>query len=172
MGVSIRAYGGLKPLEGFEFDGDGDVIGVDYDTYVQFYDTPYFKGRSDGVDQGVPYTYKASHNMFSASYSGYGRWREQLAKLVGYPKAFIPDYPRECHQIGAFTVAEGPFHELICFSDCEGTLGPVVCAKLAKDFAEWDERAAAQGDEDWYTAYKKFRTGFELAANTGAVGFS
>ena len=68
------------------------------------------------------------------------------------------------------------FVELIDFSDCEGTIGPIVAAKLAKDFAEHREKAAAyvakQEDGDWILRkYTDFQEAFTLAALEGAVRF-
>jgi hypothetical protein len=75
------------------------------------------------------------------------------------------------HQVGAFEVTEGPFRELLCFSDCDGVIGAQVAAKLARDFAEWDERAKALGDSWFYEKYTEWQRCFEMAADDGAVSF-
>jgi hypothetical protein len=81
--------------------------------------------------------------------------------------------------------AKGPFTELINFSGCEGYIGPVVAAKLAKDFADYQQRAeeyaANQGEPDhgsedwsgdeWLEVYNDWRRAFEMAADGGAVIF-
>lgn len=71
-----------------------------------------------------------------------------------------------------------PFFELICFSDCEGALGAEISAKLARDFAEFEERAEEHAKslgewfgEDWIYRYKAWRRAFELASENGAVCF-
>ena len=68
---------------------------------------------------------------------------------------------------------QGPFCELINFSDAEGIIGASVSAELAKDFAEFQERAASF---DWQhphfkELYQQWREAFELASDNGAVRF-
>jgi hypothetical protein len=43
----------------------------------------------------------------------------------------------------------GPFREIFWWGG-NGTMGPIASAKLAAEFAEWDERARALRDEDSY----------------------
>jgi hypothetical protein len=57
------------------------------------------------------------------------------------------------------------------FSDCEGDIGEVVAKKLAKDFADWDARAKATGDDQVYHLFGLWRKAFELASDGGAVSF-
>lgn len=64
-----------------------------------------------------------------------------------------------------------PFFELIHFADNEGVIGPVVSAKLAKDFRDNYERAKAFGDGYWLSKYEKWMAAFEMAADNGAVEF-
>ena len=64
-----------------------------------------------------------------------------------------------------------PFFELINFSDCEGILGAPVCAKLAADFAKYQERANTSHDEWWREKYAGWRRAFEMAADNGCVEF-
>lgn len=124
----------------------------------------------DELEEGVKYKREGKELKFRAgSYSGYGAWRRQLAKIIGQDINHIWENPHSYY----------PFVELINFSDCEGTIGPQTSAKLAKDFQEWDERAREFGKEEnhplpewgFYVRYKKWREAFELAANTGAVCF-
>ena len=69
-----------------------------------------------------------------------------------------------------------PFVELINFSDCEGVIGPKVAAKLAKDFADYEDRAsafAAKFKDDFFLAlYREWRRAFEWAADGGMVHFN
>ncbi|MEN9870269.1 MAG: hypothetical protein RLZZ171_1257, partial [Cyanobacteriota bacterium] len=70
---------------------------------------------------------------------------------------------------------KGPFVELINFSDCEGVIGSSLSAKLAKDFADFNDRAkktAAEYRGDWfYSLHQKWQEAFELAAQNGAISF-
>ena len=94
-------------------------------------------------------------------------------KLAGYPLTEYRGHfgkDESAHAAACWNGATGPFYELINFTDCDGTIGPEVAAKLARDFAEWDERAQVVGGE-WYEAYAEWRRCFEFAAHTGAVRF-
>jgi hypothetical protein len=73
--------------------------------------------------------------------------------------------------VACWNGAQGPFSELIHFSDCEGVIGTAVSKKLAADFAAFDEKAKAAGNERYYAKYQEWRKAFEMAANGGAVDF-
>jgi hypothetical protein len=65
----------------------------------------------------------------------------------------------------------GPFYELINFFDNEGTLGPVVAAKLAKDFADHRSKAEQVEDVFFVESYREWDKAFQMAAKQGAVEF-
>ncbi len=165
MGLDITAYRRLIPAPGADAEKD-------WERYRQFHDNHDFPGRCEGLDVSVPHMLPAmtDANMLSfraGSYGGYNAWRDILAKLAGYGSA------RGAWEASDAGRNNGPFWELINFSDCEGTIGPVVAAKLARDFAEWEDRARAanSGDDYWMKLYALWRRAFELAADGGAVDF-
>ena len=182
MVLDITAYRRVTKLDVI-FDEDGEAIDkdtgepVDYD--VRAYANHHFPGREEGVDDRAAYKAEYSMGFRAGSYGGYNAWREDLAKLAGYPKTPVDrgfGSVAEMHSGGAWGTDHGPFWELISFSDCEGTIGPVVSAKLAKDFAEWDERAkqhdeAAGLNGGLYKRFQEWRQGFEMAADGGLVDF-
>lgn len=181
MGLDISAYRRVTKLD-VNFDECGEAIDkitgelVDYD--VRVFANPHFPGREEGVEDGATYT--AQDGMsFRTGYGAHGAWREDLATLAGYPATTVDrgyGSVSEMHSGGAWSSESGPFWELINFSDCEGTIGPVVSAKLAKDFAEWDERAK-QYDQDnaldgyFYKRFQEWRQAFDMAADGGLVDF-
>lgn len=175
MGLDISAYKGIEKVD-CVFDEDGDPIDpstrqyVDYDARV--YVNPDFPGREEGVEDKGVYRAKESMGFRAGGYSGYNAWREQLAQLAGYPAAEYTQWGRTQmrYDAGAWAATRGPFWELINFSDCEGVIGPVVSAKLAKDFQEFDERARAIGGS-FYDKYQEWREAFEMAAENGMVRF-
>lgn len=181
MGLDVSAYRKLKKLDVL-FNEDGEAVSLDTrevldeDEYQKFYVSRDFPAQAADLVAGAAYGFEAAEHVWSGGYGGYGSWREELAKLACYATAVyyrIPGYAQSAvvsHTEGAFKVDSGPFHELICFTDCDGTIGPAVCAKLAKDFADWDERAKAQGGR-FYQTYASFREGFEFAADGGAIRF-
>lgn len=183
MGLDISAYRNLKPCAAPAGADTGDE---DLDFYFRRYDNDHFPGRAEGLTSEwyeLPTADADSHAFRAGSYRGYNTWREWLAKLAGYPAVLDSIEDRSGihnHSRGAWNASGGPFFELINFADNEGTIGPVVSARLAKDFAEWDERAKAAAeaaDDDaesrkwFYEKYQDWRRAFELAAENGAVDF-
>lgn len=150
MGLDVTAYRGL-------------VRAVESETTVCFYRNEAFPGRADEIEDGTAsdgpddpgtgthYTYGATHWFCAGSYSGYNRWRSALDALRGVDSA--------------------AFEELIWFSDCEGTIGTAVSAKLAADFAAYQPKADAHPDDYFRRKYAEWRHAFEMAADGGAVSF-
>jgi hypothetical protein len=147
MGLDITAYRRLQP------DPHGSIT---IDPEEQF------PGRLQGL---APRKYACSaddqFDFRAGSYSGYNAWRDELAKMAGYPSAEYVWY----------RVTKGPFLELINFSDCEGFIGPETAAKLARDFAEYQAKAEELGDY-FLGKYEDFRKACEYAADGGAIQFS
>jgi hypothetical protein len=157
MGLDITAYKNLTKVHTVTEDEDVWSEGL-----TTLYNNKDFPNRFEGVEEGVAYSCEERFGFCAGSYSGYSHWRELLAKLAGYNGANEED--------------DKPFFELINFSDCEGTIGPVVSAKLAKDFA--DHQAEAEADvmeeDEWgyfKQCYADWRKAFEMAADNGAVSF-
>lgn len=185
MGLDIRYYRNLRALPSGEGrDANGEID--DYGKYVGFFvDTKHFADRAEGILQGTVYEFQPldSGGFRAGSYSGYSSWRETLARIAGYPIAPLPpigdaDRPYAAehpHSTAAWKTPEVtralPFYELIDFSDCEGTIGPVTSAKLARDFAAYQEIADGEG-EYFRDVYANFRRAFEAAAQNGAVVFT
>lgn len=176
MGLGVSAFSKLRKLDAL-FDADGEP--VDPTTRericnaVSVYVNCDFPGRADELEDRGVYAFEGSTRFHAGSYGGYNAWREQLAKLAGYPKQDVdPAHRYREHSAAAWLgLAEGlPFVELVNFSDCEGVIGAGVAAKLARDFADFDERAAGVGDY-FYEKYREWRQAFELAADGGCVRF-
>lgn len=178
MGLDISAYENLQfalPGEGMDEDGD-----IDYSNgFFKLYINKDFYARAAGIPDGTICSGYENHHSFRAgSYSGYGSWRNMLAELAAYPLAEEEQGSRAgraTHQAGAWQTDEGPFWELINFSDCEGCIGPQVSAKLADDFMQWHEKAKAfseaKDDSYFLQKYEDFALAFKMASNNGAVSF-
>jgi hypothetical protein len=168
MGLDITAHRRLYPPTSIDPLADGCYIAENDGA---------FAARSDGIPTGCIYAGCAEEYHFRAgSYSGYNHWREQLAQLAGYPAAEDGTEPTSrfghTHSAGAWAAKSGPFWELITFSDCEGTIGPVTSAKLARDFALHQDAADAHPEECFRHLYREWRHAFELAEHGGAVVFA
>lgn len=161
MGLDITAYQHVRLLRAMtvqqanaeDYDpGDraGTLLYVDHPSRTQH----------DGMTEGVYEVSGAEYGFRAGSYGGYNGWRAALARLIGTTDEAIWADPKLA-----------PFVELIHFSDCEGFIGPQTSAKLAKDFAEWDERAAEALDQWELRVYRSFTKAFRLASADGAVQF-
>lgn len=88
----------------------------------------------------------------AGSYSGYNRWRAQLADYIyGAHPQEIWD---ECEKI---PVSEfKPFYKIICFSDCEGMLDYNVSKELFNDFKNNFEHilGVAKNNDGWGSKIK------------------
>ncbi|MDQ2139558.1 hypothetical protein RBI14_15440 [Alcaligenaceae bacterium B3P038] len=181
MGLDITAYRQLTKLD-CVFDEDGEPIDastkepLDYDLRV--YINPDFPGRADDLTPKAIYSATESIGFCAGGYGGYNAWRDSLAQLAGYPKGTYEQYGQrhESYCQACWDGAQGPFAELINFSDCEGVIGTAVSAKLAADFAKFDDQAIQHSEmsnrPDWfYPLYREWRAAFEMAADGGAVNF-
>lgn len=167
MGLDITAYRKLRKVE--------NPTEADRDENFTVYANDSFPGRAAGLeDRAVYQTTEDAFGLRAGSYGGYSWWRDELAKLAGYPQGTYEQYGKDwpSHCVACWNGATGPFSELINFSDCEGAIGPEVSAKLAKDFADFDARAKEfDPGRGWYERYCDWRKAFEMAADDGAVQF-
>lgn len=162
MGLDITYYRKATPpteqqaaaLQQFPEDDRHDAA---YDLGMHHvYINENFPGRNAGIPPHEFVAAERAGGFCAGSYSGYNRWRNQLAHLVGRQQR--SDRP-------------GPFMELTFFSDCEGVIGPVVSAKLAKDFAMYQPFADSHSDEWFRKRYAEWRAAFEAATDGGFVDF-
>jgi hypothetical protein len=127
---------------------------------------PRFRQSLRGLEEGRCYLVAGERINFRAgSYSGYNRAREAISRLAldVEPKT-VWDNPD--------AYSEGPFFELVNFSDGEGTIGPEACADLAADFEQHRDRIAPLLDEDFGAGYYAlWEQAFRLAAGSGLVDF-
>lgn len=177
MGLDITAYRKLTKLD-CVFDAEGYPIDPEtrepIENYLKVYANSDFPGREKGLEDRATYAYEDAEHVLSRGYGGYNRWRDMLAKLAGYPLTKYKGafgIESEGHAAACWQGATGPFSELINFADNEGVIGPVVAAKLARDFAEFDERAKAITEDYFYEGYCDMRRGLEMAADGGALDF-
>jgi hypothetical protein len=159
MGLDITWHSKLTKAVGNEaFDNHGELR---YDDgWFQPWVNPEFPGRADELESKAGYRSEEFGSFRAGSYSGYNRWRDDLATLAGWLNAE-----------SAWKAVDGPFWELITFSDCEGVIGAAVSAKLAKDFAEHQQKADVHPDEWFREKYADWRNAFVKASDDGCVDF-
>lgn len=179
MGLDISYYSGLKKID-CAFSDEGDPIDpktkefLDYDSFVQIYKPPDFPGMANDLDDRGVYSFEHGDDLRAGSYGGYNKWRDQLAKLVGYPLRDYQDnfgHVQQSHCVDCWSGLAGPFAELINFSDCEGVIGSDVSQKLFNDFCEHQEKVDACGDEYFIAKYAEWKKAFEVASSGGCVYF-
>jgi hypothetical protein len=168
MGLDITAYERLhlvtaKPVGEWDTGATNFSDAAYLAGRVTLYVLEPFRDRADGLVDGDYDKGGEEHGFRAGSYGGYNEWRRQLARLVDVT-------PEELWN-GGPGAKKTPFYELIHFSDCEGVIGPKTAAKLARDFAEYQERADATADAYFREAYAEWRKAFEIAAKGGAVTF-
>lgn len=172
MGLDITAYRNLTEIP-CALDRDGYPID-EPDNAVQLRADTSFKERADSIKDNAVYRYEKKMGFKAGSYSGYNQWREELSRFAGYaaePSTSTLRSGAIRHDAGAWRAESGPFWELINMSDCEGVIGPVTSAKLAKDFADYQDRADSFSDDYWRDKYAAWREAFEMASQNGAVDF-
>lgn len=157
MGLDISYHRNIQRI------GDNDYENEDLDQFNLGENHKAFPKQADYLRRGL-YRSEDCDGFGAGAYSSYNRWRDELAKMAGYKSAedawAEEDGGRD----------SGPFWELINFSDCEGHIGPITSAKLAKDFAEHEGGASVRSE--WFrTYYSQFRKAFEVAAQDGVVIF-
>ena len=166
MGLDISFYSNIgAAVDPALLDEDGEFIDwKNEDEHVRIYANDDFPERADGMTSGY-YVGESNGGFRAGSYGGYNRWRSELCVAA-----------LGCAPIDIWNgdVTEGPFYELINFSDCEGVIGPKTSAKLAKDFADWEDKIGAMvdGDVDYFMEkFRDWKMAFEAAAGSGAVCF-
>lgn len=175
MGVSINAYTNLKKADviaGEDYAID-PVTRQERPDLWRAYVNSDFPGRADEIEDRAYYAYDERVDGMDRSYGGYNLWRNELAKIAGWPEApDEADNGKRSHAASAWAATSGPFWELINFADNEGVIGGRIAAKLAKEFAEFQPKADAHPEPFFRECYDGMRRAFEAAANTGAVDFS
>lgn len=174
MGLDISAYSKLKEVDLREDVDDH----YDNDEVIIFSEFTYQLGT---LKRGSAYKTKYISSFCAGSYSGYSCWRRDLLALVSeevvddywdkynifsnYEYTEYQTYIRENKlkrilksgdEIDLINLQNKPFIELICFSDCEGYVGPEVCKKLHLDFIKYNDVAKEKMSDWYYDLYKEF----------------
>jgi hypothetical protein len=163
MGLDVSIYRNCKEVAAGLEDEDRSCFKVFASEDWPGREAPLHDGKSyqgDDLPDDAP--------DIGCGYISYSHWRNQLAEMAGYPRGSDDAAHSYCE--ACWDGAQGPFAELINFSDCEGFIGSTAAKKLAADFAEFQAKADAF---TWHRPelYGKFRRAFEIAAEDGCVQF-
>jgi hypothetical protein len=175
MGLDVSAYQQMRLIDAC-VNERGEIIdpktGNELSDTVEVWDNPDFEGRAAPLHSGNFYSYEETTEVVSHGYSGFSRWRDTLAKISGWALAEYTSFGVKgySHAASAWAATEGPFWELINFSDCEGFIGTEACKKLSGDFEKYKE-AASNEEENFYILYLRWKEGVSFAAENGALEF-
>ncbi len=169
-GLDVTAYSGLVEVPNAAVDEDGlpkakDMVRL---SPVDFPD------RFKDLKPRAIYRFEKQFEFRAGSYSGYGWWRNELAKLAGYRPTdakTVEGKMESRYDAAAWKAKSGPFWELINFSDAEGVIGPVACKKLYSDFVAYHKAAMAHPSKDFRESYADWEKALELASKNGALEF-
>ena len=106
MGLVIRAFAGLK----FSNSSDPNAPPPGYPIWIPV--NPDFPGREAPLREGW-YSVEKDEVVWLGSYTAYSAFREAIA---------LPHKPEEYWNLPE--AIAWPFHDLINFTDCDGTIGP------------------------------------------------
>src|SRR5262245_5942764 len=168
MGLDIHAASHLRYLrpmpEGADYhrleeevNAQGNSLNEAY--FLLFPNDEGWEEQLGGMEPGL-YEYTLDthqHHFRGGSYGAYNEWRDRLSR-------YALDVPPK-----AKWDAGRPFVELINFTDCDGSIGTRVAAKLAADFhthaAEFERFVTGAVDADGCLyLYRAFATAFDLAS--------
>jgi hypothetical protein len=171
MGVSIRAYNNIRKSDYVLPEDEEDTP----DGIVKLVALARWPRQSAGiVDQGM-YSYATMISERIGSYPGYSSFRNLLAQIAEYSLLDDDRYP---YQAAACYASEGPFQELLSFSDCSGTINNEVVVKLLADFRKYEKEIAdlsqtwillQGGYPDFKETYSKIMGLLEHAKEDGVI---
>jgi hypothetical protein len=163
MSLDILAYKGLKKVsKKSEIDCECIQTYCEENNLNNFRLNAAFPKAAEDIDED--YIYSAEDcfgDVMGKSCGSYGVWRNELAQLIGH----VDQQSAWTHPV------DGPFVELINFSDCEGIIGTKVSKKLAMDFSAFELSCLEEKDEDFIHYYNQLKKAFEFASDDGCVWF-
>lgn len=170
-GLDIGIYTGLT----IAINPNVDEYGYPYDedNQVLVVENKDFPGRIQGLRNNTVYNYTKYDTFDAGSYSSYNWWRNELARIAGYkPIEFIEDGKSVLkYDETAWRLKNGPFWEIINFTDADGAIGPVVSEKLYRDFQKYKDKAMHFKNEYFIDVYLNFLNAFDVARKNGLILF-
>jgi len=182
MGLDVRALKNVKLII--------DPRVGEADDLTRVYHGDFGEQCGDLKDGGY-YDCEDENWFCQMSYGRYSYFRNELAKIGGWPEYKIdkpeysdPDYENKSFYHRHPNVAaiynfdgdevNGPFVEVICFSDCEGFICADVCKKLHQDFLDHQDKAEEllDGTPGFIAMYNGLRDAFEFGSQNGFVKYT
>ena len=176
MGLDITWYRGLTESPNEPREECGEI--VDYDNATDFYIQAPWADYAKEFKDDMAYRWEESDCFRAGSYGGYGQFRDILRGVGGFNALSWYATPNGGQKTDDERCSTLPFYHLVCFSDCEGTIGTSACAKLAKDFDDMREKFMGEiGSHDgtmrdYYEGkYNEWANACKQASDHGAIRF-
>jgi hypothetical protein len=182
MGLDVRAFKNVKLVSDPRVSEADDLTRVNHGAFVE---------QCGDLEDGGYYDCEQEGWFCRMGYGHYGRFRNELAKLGGWPEFKVmmpgyndPDYENKSYYHRYPNVAaiynsdgdevNGPFVEVICFSDCGGFICADFCKKLFQDFVDHQEVANElfKDNPDYLDMYNGLRAAFKFGSNNGFVQYT
>ena len=182
MGLDITAYSHLSSVGNhtdgqwcYDEDSEGDrqhIMAFAYDDFPRSFEGIPVLATPRGYLWGGCYEPTAAtktHKFCAGSYTGYGHWRDDLARQFNPQGHHCGDSSGEpCTEPDP----DKPFYRLIWFADNEGVIGPSAAASLLADFRAY----ATRYDPEHYPRHSLLRyadwmQACTLAAQGGLIVF-
>lgn len=166
MGLDIHAYktpafADLPPAAPQDLDDLDEWLWEN--NYRRVWTNPDFPHAEEGITRSY-FTFEKEIDAFSGGYGYYNAFRESLADFSGKTARTIWDAPESYRSL--------PFFELIHFSDCDGTFGPVSTKALLEDLVEHaGEYLAKTTNERFMHSYKVLLSSLREAGSGAILGF-
>ena len=181
MGLDVVAYSKIDKVYNIKEDEEtGEFVNSktgkveDYDNYFVPYLHDHYPLHGAGLEHGAFYEFEEREHMWAGSYSGYYLFRNELARIAGYSQREFKNYDGETESsycVLCWNGMEGPFSELINFSDCEGVIGSRYAKKLYDDFLRFKSKAESEMDSCYFRKYKEWINICRIASDGGAIEF-
>ena len=143
----------------------------------------HFVAQAEGLPDGLGFGTGEDYSFRAGSYSGYGEWRDLLAKVA--LDMGVQGVWKKMDAGGNYS--EIPFSEQLNFSDADGVIGPVASKKLYNDYVSYEKDIMKKLDRyylkfedfeidgetyEWFKQkYNDWKEAFRIASNNGAVIF-
>jgi len=190
MGLDISVISQIKPIylpediqlwsdEYYDWEEKQDIEG----SVWNFKPNRHFVAQAEGLPGGLGFGTGEDYSFRAGSYSGYGEWRDLLAKAaldMGVQGVWKK-------MDGGGDYSEIPFSEQLNFSDADGIIGPVASKKLYNDYVSYEKDIMEKLDRyylkfedfeidgetyEWFKQkYNDWKEAFRIASNNGAVIF-
>lgn len=198
MGLDITAYKGVKKLGEPIFDAYGDEIGVrsgkaklddgrEVETFIDIsdvdftkpYSNRYFPTHIGDLDDSAVYSYDDAISPFSCGYGGYAYFKDELARIAGYPSGShlglsnFNDRPYMATVIYNYEIEKkerGLLSDLLYFADNEGSICNSYCQKILADLKVIEHRKK-ELSERHQELFDNLLEIFSFASDDGFVDF-